>query len=96
MGLTKQYLRYTPAGNANIIASPRCNVIFVTLEAQEGRYIAAAACEHVYIWDLRRGEKVFKRKRNKLSLKCNDLYSIKLMYNNFFYRHKCFLVKKHV
>ncbi|XP_020288110.1 WD repeat-containing protein 3 [Pseudomyrmex gracilis] len=57
MGLTKQYLRYTPAGNANIIASPRCNVVFVPLEAQEGRYVAAAACEHVYIWDLRRGEK---------------------------------------
>ncbi|XP_012232010.1 WD repeat-containing protein 3 [Linepithema humile] len=57
MGLTKQYLRYVPAGNANIIASPRCNVVFVKLEGQEGRFVAAAACEHVYIWDLRLGEK---------------------------------------
>ncbi|XP_050445481.1 WD repeat-containing protein 3 [Cataglyphis hispanica] len=57
MGLTKQYLRYIPAGNTNIIASPRCNIVFVTLEDQEGRFVAAAACEHVYIWDLRLGEK---------------------------------------
>ncbi|KMQ87804.1 wd repeat-containing protein 3 [Lasius niger] len=57
MGLTKQYLRYVPAGNANIIASPRCNVVFVNLEDQEGRFVASAACEHVYIWDLRLGEK---------------------------------------
>ncbi|XP_014476542.1 PREDICTED: WD repeat-containing protein 3 [Dinoponera quadriceps] len=58
MGLTRQYLRYVPAGNANIIASPRCNVVFVTLEGQEGRFVASAACEHVFIWDLRLGEKV--------------------------------------
>lgn len=58
MGLTKQYLRYVPAGTANIIASSSCNVIFVTLGNQEGRYVAAAACEHVIIWDLRLGEKV--------------------------------------
>ncbi|XP_011691518.1 PREDICTED: WD repeat-containing protein 3 [Wasmannia auropunctata] len=57
MGLTKQYLKYVPAGNANIIASPRCNVVFVRLDGQEGRFVAAAACEHVYIWDLRLGEK---------------------------------------
>lgn len=62
MGLTKQYLRYIPAGNTNIIASPRCNIVFVTLENQEGRFVAAAACEHVYIWDLRLGEKVRKEK----------------------------------
>ncbi|XP_012526680.1 WD repeat-containing protein 3 [Monomorium pharaonis] len=57
MGLTKQYLKYVPAGNANIIVSPRCNVVFVKLDGQEGRFVAAAACEHVYIWDLRLGEK---------------------------------------
>ncbi|XP_046466507.1 WD repeat-containing protein 3 [Neodiprion pinetum] len=57
MGLTKQYLRYVPAGNLNIIASPRCNTVFVTLEGQEGRFVAAGACEHVIIWDLRLGEK---------------------------------------
>lgn len=58
MGLTKQYLRYVPAGNFNIISSPNCNVQFVTLEGQEGRYVAVGACEHVIIWDLRLGEKV--------------------------------------
>lgn len=58
MGLTKQYLRYTPAGNTNIIASSGCNVVFVKLKGQEGRFVAAAACEHVFIWDLRLGEKV--------------------------------------
>lgn len=60
MRLTKQYLRYVPAGNANIITSSRCNIIFVVLGGQEGRFVASAACEHVYIWDLRLGEKVFK------------------------------------
>lgn len=58
MGLTKQYLRYVPAGNTNIITSPKCNVVFVTLEGQEGRFVAVGACEHVFIWDLRLGEKV--------------------------------------
>lgn len=58
MGLTKQYLRYSPAGNVNIITSDRCNSVFVTLEGQEGRFIATGGCEHVYIWDLRLGEKV--------------------------------------
>ncbi|XP_051168179.1 WD repeat-containing protein 3 [Leptopilina boulardi] len=57
MGLTKQYLRYIPAGNLNIIASQNCNVVFVTLEGQEGRFVAAGASEHVFIWDLRLGEK---------------------------------------
>ncbi|XP_011643743.1 WD repeat-containing protein 3 isoform X1 [Pogonomyrmex barbatus] len=57
MGLTKQYLKYVPAGNANIIASPRCNVVFIKLDGQEGRFVATAACEHVYIWDMRLGEK---------------------------------------
>lgn len=58
MGLTKQYLRYVSAGNFNIIASLNCNVQFVTLDGQEGRYIAVGACEHIIIWDLRLGEKV--------------------------------------
>ncbi|CAH0548156.1 unnamed protein product [Brassicogethes aeneus] len=57
MGLTKQYLRYIPAGNFNIIASQNCNVEFVTLEGQEGRFVAVGACEHIIIWDLRLGEK---------------------------------------
>lgn len=58
MGLTKQYLRYVAAGNLNIIASPSCNIVFVTLQGQQGRFVAVGACEHVFIWDLRLGEKV--------------------------------------
>jgi U3 small nucleolar RNA-associated protein 12 len=58
MGLTKQYLRYVPRGNLNLIATSNCNINFVTLEYQEGRFAAVGACEHIYIWDLRLGEKV--------------------------------------
>lgn len=58
MGLTKQYLRYVPAGAFNIISSASCNVIFVTLDGQEGRFVAVGGCEHIIIWDLRLGEKV--------------------------------------
>lgn len=58
MGLTKQYLRYVSAGNFNIIASQNSNLTFLTLEGQEGRYVAVGACENVIIWDLRLGEKV--------------------------------------
>ncbi|XP_069680320.1 WD repeat-containing protein 3 [Periplaneta americana] len=57
MGLTKQYLRYIPAGNFNIIASTDCNVVFLTLEGQEGRYVGVAACEDIIIWDMRLGER---------------------------------------
>nr|CAD7572339.1 unnamed protein product [Timema californicum] len=55
MGLTKQYLSYVPAGNFNIIASAGCNVVFLTLEGQDGRFVGAAACEDVVVWDLRLG-----------------------------------------
>lgn len=57
MGLTKQYLRYVPSGKFNIIASAGCNVVFVTLEGQEGRYLAVGASEDIIIWDMRLGEK---------------------------------------
>lgn len=63
MGVTKQYLRYVPAGNLNIIVSPNCNIVFVKLEDHEGRFVAVGACEHVYIWDLRLGEKVKYQKQ---------------------------------
>ncbi|KAI4496116.1 hypothetical protein M0802_007983 [Mischocyttarus mexicanus] len=58
MGLTKQYLRYVSSGNMNLIASSQCNVIFVRLEKEEGRFVAAGACEHINIWDLKINEKV--------------------------------------
>ncbi|XP_063985414.1 WD repeat-containing protein 3 [Diachasmimorpha longicaudata] len=58
MPLTKQYLRYNATGNLNIITSPKCcNLAFVTLEAQEGRFVAVGASEHVFVWDLRLAEK---------------------------------------
>ncbi|XP_076646077.1 WD repeat-containing protein 3 [Halictus rubicundus] len=70
MGLTKQYLRYVPAGNLNIIVNPACNVVFVTLEGQEGRFVAVGACEHVFIWDLRLGEKAQVLSGEKVNVTC--------------------------
>ncbi|KAM9320420.1 WD repeat-containing protein 3 [Gastrophryne carolinensis] len=58
MGLTKQYLRYAASAVFGVIASQKCNVRFVTLRGEKGRYVAAGACEHVFIWDTRKGEKV--------------------------------------
>ncbi|XP_041978647.1 WD repeat-containing protein 3 [Aricia agestis] len=57
MGLTKQYLRYAPSGTFNVIASPDCNNSHVSLNGVSGRYIAVGACEHVFVWDMRLGEK---------------------------------------
>ncbi|XP_059475332.1 WD repeat-containing protein 3 [Neocloeon triangulifer] len=57
MGLTKQYLRYVPDGVFNLIADSRCNVVFVTLHGQEGRFVAAGGGESVVVWDLRLSEK---------------------------------------
>uniref|UniRef100_A0A1B6DL56 Small-subunit processome Utp12 domain-containing protein n=1 Tax=Clastoptera arizonana TaxID=38151 RepID=A0A1B6DL56_9HEMI len=57
MGLTKQYLRYSPLDTFNIIASPGCNVTFVVFNGQEGRYLAVGASEDIIIWDMRLGEK---------------------------------------
>jgi U3 small nucleolar RNA-associated protein 12 len=53
MGVTKQYLRYKPVSQFNIIASSRSNGSFVELNEISGRYFAVAAAENVYIWDLR-------------------------------------------
>ncbi|CAF93718.1 unnamed protein product, partial [Tetraodon nigroviridis] len=59
MGLTKQYLRYVASAVFGVIGSQKANVAYVTLRGGEkGRYVAAAACEHVFIWDVRKGEKV--------------------------------------
>ncbi|XP_014226039.1 WD repeat-containing protein 3 [Trichogramma pretiosum] len=70
MGLTKQYLRFVSGGNVNLIADSKCNVIFVTLENQIGRFVAAGACEHVYVWDLRLGEKVQVLSGEKANVTC--------------------------
>lgn len=53
MGLTKQYLRYAPLKNFNIISHPECNVVFVTLNNISDRYVAVGACENINVWDLR-------------------------------------------
>ncbi|XP_069011169.1 WD repeat-containing protein 3 [Embiotoca jacksoni] len=59
MGLTKQYLRYVSSAVFGVIGSQKANITYVTLRGGErGRYVAAAACEHVFIWDVRKGEKV--------------------------------------
>lgn len=56
MGLTKQYLRYVPSANFNIVNHPDCNVIFVTLNDVSDRFVAVGACENVIIWDMRLSE----------------------------------------
>lgn len=58
MGITKQYLRYIPAGKFNIIASINCNVTFVVINNESGRFLAAGASEDIVVWDLRLCEKV--------------------------------------
>ncbi|KAG9470052.1 WD repeat-containing protein 3 [Eleutherodactylus coqui] len=58
MGLTKQYLRYAPSALFGVVGSAKCNVCYVPLRGEKGRYVAVGACEHVFIWDTRKGEKV--------------------------------------
>ncbi|XP_077202007.1 WD repeat-containing protein 3 isoform X1 [Paroedura picta] len=58
MGLTKQYLRYAGTALFGVVASQKGNLAFVTLRGEKGRYVAVPACEHVFIWDTRKGEKV--------------------------------------
>uniref|UniRef100_A0A3Q3E665 WD repeat-containing protein 3 n=1 Tax=Hippocampus comes TaxID=109280 RepID=A0A3Q3E665_HIPCM len=59
MGLTKQYLRYVAGAVFGVIGSQKANICYVMLRGSErGRYVAVAACEHVFIWDTRKAEKV--------------------------------------
>lgn len=68
MGLTKQYLRYVASAVFGVIGSQKANLAFVTLKGGEkGRYVAVGACEHVFIWDVRKAEKVFKCFKKPLS-----------------------------
>lgn len=59
MGLTKQYLRYKASAVFGVIASHKANITLVQLRGERGRYVAVAACEHVFIWDIRKGEKIW-------------------------------------
>ncbi|KAI4898120.1 hypothetical protein NFI96_015384 [Prochilodus magdalenae] len=66
MGLTKQYLRYTATAVFGVIGSQKSNIVFVTQRGGEkGRYVAVGACEHVFIWDVRKAEKVLILEGNK-------------------------------
>ncbi|XP_078619457.1 WD repeat-containing protein 3-like [Branchiostoma floridae x Branchiostoma japonicum] len=58
MPVTKQYLRYVPASMWGVVASPKAPVVLLCLRGVKGRYAAVAAVEHVFIWDLRIGEKL--------------------------------------
>lgn len=65
MGLTKQYLRYAPDIVLNYLASQRCNIVAIQEpdEQKGGRkarssWICFACSEIIYVWDVRRNEKV--------------------------------------
>ncbi|KAM9245162.1 WD repeat-containing protein 3 isoform 2-T3 [Dugong dugon] len=70
MGLTKQYLRYVASAVFGLIGSQKGNVVFVTLRGEKGRYVAVPACEHVFIWDLRKGEKILILQGIKQEVTC--------------------------
>ncbi|XP_078001566.1 WD repeat-containing protein 3-like [Glandiceps talaboti] len=58
MGLTKQYLRYINSAFFGIVGSPRANVTFVEVEGVNGKYAAVPAVEHVFLWDIKKSDKV--------------------------------------
>ncbi|XP_073702084.1 WD repeat-containing protein 3 [Garra rufa] len=73
MGLTKQYLRYVASAVFGVIGSQKANIAFVTLRGGEkGRYVAVGACEHVFIWDIRKAEKVLilEGKKHEVTYLC--------------------------
>ncbi|XP_027749929.1 WD repeat-containing protein 3 [Empidonax traillii] len=70
MGLTRQYLRYEPAALFGLVASARGSVAFVALRGERGRYVAVPGCEHVFVWDTRKGEKVLILKGLKQEVSC--------------------------
>ncbi|KAF4108985.1 WD repeat-containing protein 3 [Onychostoma macrolepis] len=73
MGLTKQYLRYVASAVFGVIGSLKANIAFVTLRGGEkGRYVAVGACEHVFIWDVRKAEKVLilEGKKHEVTYLC--------------------------
>ncbi|KAG5679887.1 hypothetical protein PVAND_009424 [Polypedilum vanderplanki] len=78
MGVTKQYLRYKPAGIFNIIASSRVNGVFVDFNGISGRYFASGAAENILIWDLRTGQKISELTRDKEEVTCLRSYGNKL------------------
>ncbi|XP_069744504.1 WD repeat-containing protein 3 [Narcine bancroftii] len=73
MGLTKQYLRYASSAVFGVIATQKANITFVQLRGEKGRYVAVPACEHVFIWDIRKGEKIWILKgiKHEVSYLCS-------------------------
>ncbi|NXB76249.1 WDR3 protein, partial [Donacobius atricapilla] len=53
-----------------LVASARAGVAFVALRGERGRYVAVPACEHVFVWDTRKGEKVLILKGLKQQVSC--------------------------
>ncbi|NWX52027.1 WDR3 protein, partial [Steatornis caripensis] len=70
MGLTRQYLRYAPAALFGLVGSARGNAAFVALRGERGRCVAVPACEHVFVWDTRKGEKILILKGHKQEVSC--------------------------
>ncbi|KAL0270510.1 UNVERIFIED_CONTAM: hypothetical protein PYX00_007902 [Menopon gallinae] len=70
MGITKQYLRYSPSGKFNIIASGNCNGSWVTLKNQEGRFVATGTCEDITVWDVNLVEKAVVLPGEKTVVTC--------------------------
>ncbi|XP_042303659.1 WD repeat-containing protein 3 [Sceloporus undulatus] len=60
-----QYLRYSGALSSGWWPARRGRVAYVALRGERGRYVAAPACEHVFIWDTRKAEKVLVLKGRK-------------------------------
>ncbi|XP_037094610.1 WD repeat-containing protein 3-like [Pollicipes pollicipes] len=51
MGLTKQYLRFEAGPVFGVIGSRDCNVCWLEIDGVQRRYVAAAACEKIHVWD---------------------------------------------
>ena len=58
MGLTNQYLKYGECGIFNVIAGSKANINFLSYRGINGKYCVVGACEHLFIWDTKKGEKV--------------------------------------
>ena len=83
MGLTKQYLRYAACGIFNVIGSSSANVVFIEFKGVKGKLCAVGACEHVFIWDLRKGEKVkLSRQVYFIQICCAVHITFKIVWNN--------------
>ncbi|RNA37212.1 WD repeat-containing 3, partial [Brachionus plicatilis] len=67
MGLTKQYLRYAATNIFGVIATSRSNIRLIKFKGTTGKYAAVAACEYVFIWDLKKSECVLKLTSDKPS-----------------------------